>query len=137
MLVMTMNMIFRAAAIWFSIACLAVGNGIIRESIIAPSFGVAYALPFSGLTLSIIVFVVAYFSLSFIGAKAQPACIFIGIQWVVMTLAFEFIFGHFVAEKSWAELVQVFNVANGNLFILVLLVSLLSPSIVAKVKEVS
>jgi membrane protease YdiL (CAAX protease family) len=134
---MTKGMAFRAAVIWLVIVCFAVSNGILRENILAPRLGETFALPLSGLTLSIIVFVVAYFSFNFIGAKASTTCIFIGIQWVLMTLAFEFIFGLFVADKSWSELLQVFNIARGNLFLLVLVVTLISPSIVAKTKGAS
>jgi len=132
---MTKSMAFRAAVIWLLIACFAVGNGIIRENILAPELGETLALPLSGLTLSIIVFMVTYFSFNFIGAKAKTTCIFIGAQWVFMTLIFEFTFGHFVADKSWSDLLQVFNVATGDLFLLVLLISLLSPCIVAKIRE--
>jgi hypothetical protein len=133
---MTKSMVFRAAVIWLGIVCFAVVNGMVRDEIVAPRLGENFALPLSGFILSIIVFVVAYFSFSFMGAKTRITCVFIGIQWVLMTLTFEFVFGHFVVGKSWSDLIQVFNVARGNLFLLVLFVSFLSPSIVAKTKGV-
>lgn len=52
--------------------------------------------------------------------------LYIGTQLVIMTLIFEFIFGHFVIGKSWKELFQVFNIFDRNQFILALLASLFS-----------
>jgi hypothetical protein len=134
---MTIKMVFRATWIWLGIVFLAVVNGVIRENIVAPILGGGIALPISGLALSIIVFIVAYFSFSFIGSNGKSTCIYIGIHWVLLTLVFEFIFGHFVAGKSWPDLLQLFNMASGNLFLLVLLVCLFSLCAVAKIKGTS
>ena len=44
----------------------------------------------------------------------------VGLTWVVMTTAFEFGFGHFVARRSWPELAADYDVARGRLWPLVL-----------------
>jgi hypothetical protein len=49
-----------------------------------------------------------------------------------MTLLFEFLFGHYVASKSWQDLLQVFNVLKGDLFLVVLVVSLFAPCLAAR-----
>jgi len=131
---MTINLIVKAGMIWFVIAVFAVINGAFRESVLVPSFGQSVALPISGLSLSIIVFMVSYFSFSLFRVKSYRSYLFIGIQWVLMTLIFEFVFGHYVASKSWSEILQTFNILKGNLFIIVLLVSCISPLLVAKIK---
>ncbi len=51
---------------------------------------------------------------------------------MVMTLIFEFLFGHYVAGKSWSSILLVFNIMNGDLFVIVLVVSLITPLLVAK-----
>ena len=132
---MTVNLLLRAGAIWFVIAILAIGNGAIRESILVPHLGQSLALPVSGISLSIIVFIVAYLSFPFFGKHDSRAYFLIGFQWVSMTLIFEFMFGHYVIGKSWSSLVQVFNIMSGDLFIIVLAVSLISPLFVAKIKR--
>jgi len=58
----------------------------------------------------------------------------IGLLWLVLTLLFEFIFGHFVAGKSWQDIAQVFNVKKGDLFLLVLVVTAISPWLAAKIR---
>jgi len=52
-----------------------------------------------------------------------------------MTLIFEILFGHYMLGKSWSSILQVFSIMKGNLFIMVLVVSLISPILVAKLKE--
>lgn len=124
----------KAILIWLAIALLAIANGVLRDLMFTPLIGRNIALPLSGLSLSIIVLVVTYFGLGFIGKLTEKTCWLIGLQWVLMTLAFEFLFGHYVAGKSWAELLQTFNILQGDLFLLVLLVSLVSPRLLAKYK---
>jgi len=131
---MIINLIVKAGMIWFVIAVFAVINGAFRESVLVPSFGQSVALPISGLNLSIIIFMVTYLSFALFRVKSHRSYLFIGIQWVLMTLIFEFVFGHYVAGKSWADILQIFNILKGNLFIVVLLVSFISPLLVAKIK---
>lgn len=126
----------KAVLIWLVIAALAVANGIAREKLLVPMLGKDFALPLSGITLSCIVFIVTWLMFGLIGAKSPRTCFWIGGQWVLMTLAFEFLFGHFVVGKPWSVLLQNFNVATGDLFVLVLLVSFLAPYWVARLKGI-
>jgi hypothetical protein len=128
------NLVFKAGAIWLILVFFAIVNGIFRERILAPHLGQDIALPVSGITLSALVFMVAYFSSPLFGRNTGKTFILIGAQWVLMTLLFEFIFGHYVAGKPWKTLFQIFNMLKGDLFILVLLVSLLSPYLVSKIR---
>ena len=115
----------------------AIANGIFRDKILVPNIGHSIALPLSGITLSVLVFLIAYFSVPFFGKNSGTTFLLIGLQWVLMTLFFEFIFGHYAAGKSWKILLQVFNIFKGDLFVIVLLVSLLSPYIAAKLRGFS
>lgn len=122
-----MNPYWNNAAVWLLIAVLAVLNGFLREAILQPLLGTRLALPVSGVVLALIVLIVTFVCFRWL---AGPYWL-IGIQWVVMTLLFEFGFGHYVAGKSWPELLQTFNMLRGDLFVLVLLVSLIAPRLVA------
>jgi len=131
---MTVPIFLKASIVWFVIAIFAILNGIFRESVLISNVGPNMALPVSGITLSIIVFIVTYLSLPLFGKHHALTYFFIGLQWVFMTLLFEFFFGHYMMEKSWSDILQVFNIMKGNLFIIVLIVSLVSPILVAKIK---
>lgn len=131
---MNISLFFKTGAIWLIIAVLAVGNGLFRESVLVPGIGHSLALPLSGIILSAIVFVVTYFSFSFFGRQNALGYVLIGAQWVVMTLLFEFGSGHYLLDRSLSEIVQVFDVMQGDFFLVVLAVSLFSPLLVAKIK---
>ncbi|WP_331861929.1 hypothetical protein [Sulfurovum sp.] len=113
---------------------MAVANGIFRETVLVSNLGPGIALPVSGMLLSLIVFIVTYLSFPLFAKNNVPTYFLIGLQWVLMTLLFEVLLGHYWMERSWSDILEVFHVMKGNLFILVLLVSLFSPLLVAKIK---
>jgi len=121
------SILLKATGIWLLIVVAAIVNGVLREKVIVPMIGMETALPISGVTLSVVIFLFSLISVSFIGASESKTYLKIGMYWVLLTLLFEFIFGHYVVGKSWAELIQVFNIQKGDLFILVLLVTAFSP----------
>ena len=132
---MTPTLFLKAAVVWCIIAVFAVLNGMIRENVFIPYLGEGISLPLSGITLSIIIFAITYFTFNIFGKNKYQAYIYVGILWVTMTLLFEFIFGHYVLKISWVELLQVFNIFEGNLFVLALIVSLISPALVSHLKK--
>lgn len=133
---MTVNLVLKASMIWIIIALLAILNGIFRENVLISNLGQSMAISVSGITLCLIVFIVSYVSFPLFGRHPALTYFFIGLQWVLMTLLFELFFGHYVMGKSWSDILQVFNIMKGNLFIIVLIVSLFSPLFVAKIKRV-
>ena len=132
---MSFYLSLKAAILWFIIALFAIANGLFRESFLEPYLGDTLALPLSGITLSMMIFTITFFSFRLIKSHASSTYLYIGLQWVVMTLIFEFVFGRFVMGRSWEELFQVFNILEGNLFILALLVSLFSPILVSRIRK--
>lgn len=133
---MTVSLFLKTGTIWFVIALLAVANGVFRENVLVSTLGQGIALPVSGVILSLIVFIVTYVSFPLFGRKGYLTYLCIGLQWVTMTLIFEFLFGHYVEGKSWSSIFTIFNIMKGNLLIIVLVTSLLSPLLVAKIKGV-
>lgn len=125
----------KTSVIWFVMALLAIANGVFRENVLVSSLGQSIALPVSGITLCVIVFIVTYISFPLFGKHHALTYFYIGLQWVFMTLSFECLFGHYIMGKSWSDILQVFNIMKGNLFIIVLIVSLFSPLLVAKIKN--
>ena len=132
---MSFYLSLKATMIWCIIVVFAIANGIFRESFLELYLEESIALPISGITLSIIIFTITFLSFKLIEKNRPLIYLYIGIQWVVMTLLFEFLFGHFVMKKSWQELLQVFDVFEGNLFLLALLTSLFSPIIVSRIRK--
>lgn len=130
------SILLKATGIWLLIVVIAIVNGVLREILIAPMVGIEAALPVSGITLSAAIFLFSLMTVSFIGALETKTYLFIGMYWVLLTLSFEFIFGHYVVGKSWDEIMQVFNIQKGNLFIVVLFVTAFSPWLSALIRGV-
>ncbi len=126
------EMLLKATWVWLLIVAAAILNGFLREKVLVSMLGTAAALPASGVLLAILIFLIALMSIPFIHPADTKACIRIGLYWLVLTLSFEFLFGYFIMGKSWNEIVQVFNVLQGDLFILVLLTTGFSPWLAVK-----
>jgi hypothetical protein len=125
---------FKVLALWVLMACLGVLNGILREAVLAPLLGPALALPLSGITLSLFVFLLIWFALPWLGALRAPHYWGIGGLWLLLTILFEFAFGRLVSGKSWTALLQAYDVSRGNLWLLVLLAIVCSPYLAARMR---
>lgn len=128
-------LLIKALAIWLIMAIAAVANGVLRESILNQYFGVAYALPVSGVFLAILVLIILYFSMNLFMAEKPSHYLLLGLFWVWLTLSFEYGLGYFIRGMELSEINQIFNVASGNLFALVIIVILFGPLTVAYFKK--
>jgi hypothetical protein len=117
----------RAGVAWLAILVLAVLNGAAREALLAPALGRTAALVASGLLLSALILLVAFAAIGRLRPVTARAAWQVGALWLALTLLFEFGFGALVQHKSWAELLQAYTFRDGNIWPLVLLVTVLAP----------
>jgi len=61
----------------------------------------------------------------------------IGVLWLVLTLAFEFLAGHYVFGNPWSRLWTDYDVLRGRIWILVLVTTLVAPVIAARIRGLS
>ncbi|MFE8072240.1 hypothetical protein QQM79_14380 [Marinobacteraceae bacterium S3BR75-40.1] len=127
-------MLFKSVLVWAGILVLAIANAAVRELVFSPWLGASVALPLSGLTLALLVWVVAWLSVPLFGAGNERVLMGVGVLWLVMTLGFDLGFGYFVSGRSWQEVLQVFDVSQGNLFTVVLLVTLVAPWLAGRLR---
>ena len=85
-------------------------------------------------TGSIIILAIALAFVRWIGAHRTTELLVVGFLWLVLTLAFEILFGRFVVGASWERLAADYNVLEGGLLAFGMLVLLLSPLIAGKVR---
>lgn len=62
----------------------------------------------------------------------EREALIIGLIWLVTTIGFEFLFGHYVAKHSWEHLLSDYNILRGRLWLLVLLWSISAPYVFFK-----
>ncbi len=120
--------------LWLGLAVLGNINGIARQYLYADVLGDLHAHQLSTLTLIVMSGIMIWFStkkwpLSRVEAKA------VGISWFLMTVAFEFLFGHFVVGHSWARLLYDYNIRAGRVWGLVLLWVIVAPTVFTMIKN--
>jgi hypothetical protein len=118
-------MVVRTVLVWFILLVIAVLNGGFREAVLAPQMGRGVAQAVSTVMLSVLILAVGWISVPWIGPQTIQDAWTIGIIWVVLTLAFEFLGGHFLFGKPWQEL----NLFAGRIWVMVLIVTLMTPVI--------
>ncbi len=122
-------MTVRAILIWLALLAVAIANGGLRETVLVPWLGRALAQAASTLMLSGLIAVIAWFAVPWIAPRGVEEAWAVGVGWVALTLAFEFLGGHFLFGKSWTELTVDYNLLAGRIWVLVLVVTLLAPVI--------
>ncbi|MCB2217868.1 hypothetical protein [Desulfofustis glycolicus] len=123
----------KALGIWVVILVLAIANGVLRESLLTPAFGTPAALLLSGVLLSAIIIGVAYISLPWLHIGHPVHLWLVGLGWLALTLVFEFSFGLWQG-KSWPELLEAYTFKDGNIWLVVLVLTALAPYIAAKLR---
>jgi len=113
-------MINRYALLWFPMVVVAIANGALREFLIAPYTGDAI-----GHHLSVVTFLMLFALYLFLIGKrwkivSERQALVIGGLWLGMTIAFEFIFGHYVMGHPWEKLLHDHNILEGRLWTVVL-----------------
>jgi hypothetical protein len=99
-----------------------------------PLLGQRLALPLSGISCSILFFLLTYFTLPWLGQLKPGHYRLIGLAWLTMTVLFEFLFGRLVAHKPWGELLHAYDPFSGNLWLLVLLTIAVSAWLAARLR---
>ena len=126
-------MIGRATLIWFTILIVAIANGALREGLLRPRLGDSSAHVLSTILLSAAVFVVTRMTIRWMRPTESREGWVIGVYWVALTVAFEFLAGHYVFGTPWPVLLADYRLSEGRIWILVLAATLLAPGLAATV----
>lgn len=124
----------KALTVWFCILILAMANGIVREWLLVPWLGTPAALVLSGVLLSALIVGVAYGCLPWLRPRRPGEVWAVGLEWLALTLAFEFSFGLWQG-KSWSELFAAYTFTGGNIWPVVLATTALAPYIAARLRR--
>jgi hypothetical protein len=127
-------MVVRAIAIWCVLLVIASMNGMLREAVLIPRTGDLVGRIISTLLLSAFVFILTWLSIGWIGPRTSGAAWLVGVMWLLLTLAFEFVAGHYLFHNAWSSLLADYNVLSGRIWVLVLIVTLVSPRFCASAR---
>ena len=124
----------RSLTIWLVLIAAEIVHGIFRAIALVPVVGEFRSNQIGVFTGSVIILAIAYFIIRWIGAQRPNELLLVGLIWLVLTVAFEFLFGRFVVGLSWERIASDYNVLNGGLLPLGLLFLFFSPMIALKLR---
>jgi len=130
-----MNSRFLAITIggWLLFMVLAIINAGVREGVYKPAVGDLAAHQISTIIFVTVILVVTYLLLKFSNLElSDSGALIMGSIWLVSTILFEFIAGHYVFGNSWEKLFADYNILRGRIWSLVLLTTFLSPYLANK-----
>jgi hypothetical protein len=126
-------MLLRALAVWGLLLLLAVLIGGLRESWLVPTLGPLRAHQVSTLLLSAFIFGATRATTGWVGVADARQALIVGAHWLALTLAFEFLAGHLLFHRSWPVLLADYDLSRGRIWILVLVVTFLAPTLCRRV----
>lgn len=127
-------MIGRAGAVWLVILFMASLNGAAREAWLIPRLGATIGRAVSTLVLCGLVYLVTCFTIGWINPITSGRALAVGVLWMGLTLAFEFLAGHYLFHHPWAVLLEDYAVTRGRIWVAVLVVVLLAPLLTARAR---
>jgi len=122
-------MLFKYTLAWMPMVLIAILNGVLRQSWYGKYLSELLAHQISTLT-GILLFGIYIRALTRIWKlESSGQAFIIGFIWLGLTVAFEFIFGHYLAGHSWSKLLGDYNLFAGRLWVLILIWITLAPYI--------
>jgi len=117
----------KAFGLWLGFLAVAIGCAVMREKFLVPGLGPLAGRAMGTVLVGAIIFGLIYGYVGRLQVATRASLVKLGLFWTTLTMAFEFLFGHYVMGHSWDALWADYNVLQGRLWPLVLLVTLFGP----------
>ncbi len=108
------------AMAWIPMVIIAIGNGVAREFTYGRAMSELRAHQTSTLTGILLLGVYMFAVLTRWPTDSSKQAFQVGGLWVVLTILFEFGFGHYVAGHPWTRLLGDYNLRAGRVWVFVL-----------------
>jgi hypothetical protein len=116
-------------AAWLPMAAIAIANGATRDLVYGRRLSDLRAHQVSTLTALVLLglFMAALFAWRPLGSLG--GALVLGLVWLGLTLAFELLFGHYVAGHPWRRLLADYDLSAGRVWIAIPLWMVLGPAL--------
>ena len=115
---------------WPVLVMVGILNGAVREFTYGRILSELHAHQLSTLTAILLCGVAVWIFARFFPVASIGSALVIGIIWLLLTIAFEFCFGRFIAGQSWTKLLADYNLPAGRVWPVFLAWIFLLPSLV-------
>ncbi len=118
---------WRYVSAWVPMVVIAVANGAVREAWYGKRLSEPRAHQISTASGLLLFGAYIWFIIRFWPPESSKDALGVGLIWLVLTVAFEFLFGHYVARHSWSRLLYDYNLLAGRVWVLVLIWIAIAP----------
>jgi hypothetical protein len=122
---------------WLPLMVIGILNGVLRQEGYSKYVGELTAHQISTLTGIILMGLFIWWLTGVWQIPSPGQAVAIGFIWLGMTVAFEFLFGHYIAGHSWKRLFHDYNLLEGRVWALVLIWITLAPLVFYKIRSKS
>jgi hypothetical protein len=130
---MTSKFFVLAIGTWLLFTIFAIINAGIRNIVYKPYIGDLRAHQLSTIIFIIIIFIITYLVLRNTNLNlTTEETLIIGTIWLLFTICFEFLAGHYIFGNSWDKLLADYNILKGRIWSLVLITIFFSPYLTNK-----
>ena len=126
----------RGIVVWLVFIIAESLNGTVRNLLLVPSLGDFWGHQISFFTGSIVVVAIALVFVQWLHASRVSQLLGVGLLWLLLTIAFEICLGRFILGYSWERIAADYNLLQGGLMPIGLLLLTLAPLIAAKMRGV-
>ena len=120
---------------WIPMVLIAITNGALREGWYGKHLSELQAHQVSTVT-GVLLFGVYIWALIRIWRPTSAGqAITIGLVWLGMTVAFEFLFGRYVVKRPWRDLLHDYNLFAGRVWLVVLVWVTLAPYLFYRLQQ--
>ena len=120
---------------WLLLVMIAMVNGAFREGLYGKYLGELRAHQVSTVSGVLLFGVFIWALVRFRRPESSKQAITIGLIWLGLTVAFEFIFMHYVAGRSWDVLLHDYNIFAGRVWVVVLVWVTVAPYVFYRLQK--
>jgi hypothetical protein len=130
-----MKLLQKAFVVWLLLMVIESSHGMARVALLEPAFGDFRARQVATFTDSVLIFTLAFFCVGWIGAATRWQLLDVGALWLLLTVMFELVLGRLMMHLSWERIASDYNLLQGGLMPIGLLVLTLSPFLAGSIRH--
>ena len=120
---------------WIGMVAIAILNGVVREKAYGQFMGELHAHQLSTLIGLLLFGAYIWILTGTFPIESSTQALTIGGIWLIMTIIFEFVFGHFVMGHTWSRLFHDYSILKGRLWSLVLIWTAAAPYVFYRIRS--
>lgn len=120
---------------WVPLVFIAIANAMLRENVFTKRLDELQAHQASSATAVLLFGIYIWVIIHIWKPDSAGQAVAIGLIWLGLTVAFEFLFGHYVVGHPWSRLFHDYNLFAGRVWIIVLIWITLAPYIFYRLQK--